>query len=629
MNSPEAPARKRWARSAYWMVPPLVCLAVYWYGLKAWFQQDDFAWLGLGRDIGAGLSPWEALFAPMAQGTIRPWSERLFFLVFHGLFGMDPLPFRVWVFLTQWANLALVMSIGARITGSRAAGLLAALLWTMNAGLARPMSWTSAYNQILCGFFVLLAFHLLLRHIETGARKYWLWQWVVYLAGFGALELNVVYPALAASYALCCARPLLRKTLPLFVPAIAFAAAHRLAAPGPATGPYAMHFDARIGLTLFEYLRNAFGPWLFQTVLSGPFWLGLAWFGTFALGAALAAFLAARLAARDWRALFLAGWFPILLGPVLPLRDHITEYYLTLPTIGLAMLAGWGMGNAWRRGGSARALAAAAGVLYLATSLPATLKITRMHHDRSKTVRELVWSVVRARQLHPRELILLANVDTDLFWTAIIDNPFRLYDVKDVYLAPGSEGNIQAFPELGRVSDFVLPTKTAMKALNHYQAVVYSVRGGHLRNVTSQFLILAEARGDPDYARRVDVAEPVCADLLDKSWYAAEEGFRWMPKRAGLRMAAPRSPAERLYVTGYAPDVLFAQGPVKVAVTAGGRALPPATLSQGGPFDLAFDLPGELGKSAEMPVTIEVDRTFVLPPDERELSLRLGTFAVR
>ena len=33
----------RLARPAYWIAPPLFCLAVYWLGLKAWFQQDDFA----------------------------------------------------------------------------------------------------------------------------------------------------------------------------------------------------------------------------------------------------------------------------------------------------------------------------------------------------------------------------------------------------------------------------------------------------------------------------------------------------------------------------------------------------------------------------------------------------------
>ena len=139
-------------------------------------------------------SLWDALFQPRAQGTIRPWSERVFFMGFYALFGLDALPFRVWVFLTQFANLALLASITRRLTGSGAAGLLAAVFWLANSSLAQLMAWTSAYNQILCAFFILLAFHFLLRYIETGQRRYQVFQWCAFLLGFGAQELNVVYP---------------------------------------------------------------------------------------------------------------------------------------------------------------------------------------------------------------------------------------------------------------------------------------------------------------------------------------------------------------------------------------------------------------------------------------------------
>ena len=60
-------------------------------------------------------------------------------------------------------------------------------------------------------FFILLAFRLFLAYIDTGQRKYWIWQWVVFLLGFGVLELNVVYPALAAGYALVLRAPAFSK----------------------------------------------------------------------------------------------------------------------------------------------------------------------------------------------------------------------------------------------------------------------------------------------------------------------------------------------------------------------------------------------------------------------------------
>jgi len=51
------------------------------------------------------------------------------------------------------------------------------------------------------------------------------------LLGFGALELNVVYPALAATYTLLCARTHFRRTLLLFIPSAVFTVIHRAVQP--------------------------------------------------------------------------------------------------------------------------------------------------------------------------------------------------------------------------------------------------------------------------------------------------------------------------------------------------------------------------------------------------------------
>ena len=39
----------RWRTTLYLAIPPVLCTVLYWNGLNAWFQQDDFAWLGLSR----------------------------------------------------------------------------------------------------------------------------------------------------------------------------------------------------------------------------------------------------------------------------------------------------------------------------------------------------------------------------------------------------------------------------------------------------------------------------------------------------------------------------------------------------------------------------------------------------
>src|ERR1700733_8857107 len=97
-------------RALWWLVPIVFLIWLYREGLKTWFVADDFAWLSLLRSVHNFREVVAVLFAPAAQGTIRPWSERGFFLLFENLFGLGSLPFRICVFVTMAANLTLLAS---------------------------------------------------------------------------------------------------------------------------------------------------------------------------------------------------------------------------------------------------------------------------------------------------------------------------------------------------------------------------------------------------------------------------------------------------------------------------------------------------------------------------------------
>ena len=116
-----------WQRIAYWSFAPLFSLLLYWKGLLSWFREDDFAWLGLSLSVHKPSDLWATLFSPMAQGTIRPWSERVYFLVLHELFDFDALPFHIVVFLTQFLAIWLLQAITRRLTGSTIAAVMAAI----------------------------------------------------------------------------------------------------------------------------------------------------------------------------------------------------------------------------------------------------------------------------------------------------------------------------------------------------------------------------------------------------------------------------------------------------------------------------------------------------------------------
>ena len=621
---------KRFQSIACWTVPSLLCLALYWPGLRAWFQQDDFAWLSLGSSVTDLPSLMRALFVPMAQGTIRPLSERAFFLVFHAIFGLWATPFRAAVFLTQLANLVLLGLLVRRVTGSRLAAFLAPALWAVNGGLAMAMSWTSAYNQVLCGTFLLLALYCFVRYTEAGVRRFLIAQWVVFLLGFGALEINAVYPALAAAYALCCARPYLRKVWPMFLVSAAYAALHFWVAPVQAAGAaYVWRLDSSLLGTLWTYWQWALGPGRLGLVIHAPpRWVGLA--GTLLLTLPLAGFVAWKVGKRQWQFLLPLVWFVVVLLPVLPLRDHVEAYYLTLPTAGLAWLGGWALALAFRARWFMKGLAVALAAVYVVAGVAAGRAEMHAVVARSHAVRTLVWGAARVRELHPGKTIVLAGIDSDLFWTGVFPRPFGLVGVRDVYLAPEAVARIQPHPEREPVSDFVIPLSILMDLLTNQRAVVYTPDAGRLRAVTLSYYVEARRHWDPGDPRRVDVGQAAFARQLGPSWYEVYQGSRWMPLRATVRLGGPRAASEKLCIEGFCPAAQVAGRPLRVLVGVDGIPVQVQRLSIGDVrFRWALRIPPELIGKQSVEVSVEVERTFTAPPDRRELGLSFGTFEIR
>jgi len=602
----------------YWSVPSILCLALYWYGFKSWFRADDFAWLSVARTIHSFPDLMRALFAPRAQGTIRPWSERCFFIIGYDLFGLQPLPFRIVVFATQFANLALLAEIGTRLTGKRAAGFWAAIFWVANSALAEVLDWACVYNEVLCAFFLLLAFYFLLRYIETGNARHNTWQWVVYLLGFGALELNVVYPVLAATYTRLCAPKYFRRTLPLFLPAAAFAILHGLVAPIPKTGPYAMHLDASILQSLLALWSWSLSAVFLRNAIRIPSWFLPG--GVAVLSAALLVFAVRQTVGRRWLAVFGLVWYFVVIAPVAPLRDHLAGYYIYLPLIGLCWLGGWAFAAGWGGGWAARSTAVALAALYLFMTLPRTWAATQWIYRVSGRAERLVKGVAWAHERHPNSAILLYGVDTELFLNAVKDHPFPLVGADQVYLAPGSERTIHAPVDL-----YMLSADVTEQALERDQLEVYDATRPYLRNITQLYRTMPRESGLPS---RVDVSSPLMAYLLGPGWYKNEGNHRWMARRASLRIAAPGAAGQQLHLSGYCPEEQLRGGPLRVTVAINGEPAGAGEIRENS-FELAFPVPASALGKPDMQVAVEAGRTFRVGSDQRELSLVFGVFEVR
>jgi hypothetical protein len=617
----------RAARAFYWSAPSLLCLLLYWHGLRVWFQADDFAWLGLARRVTGWQGFLQALFAPAAQGTIRPWSEPGFFTSLYTVFGLYALPYRMAVFATQFANLLLVTSITRRLTRSDAAGFWAAIFWTVNTSLAQVMSWTSVYNQAMCALFILMAFHFLLLSIETGRRIFWIAQWIVFLLGFGALELNLVYPALAASYTFLCARQYFRRTLPLFIPSVAYAVFHAITAP--ITSPaYATHFNIGIFKVLLTYWEWSVGSVWMKTHLDAPSWFLPAC--VIVVSAALLGFTVFSTIRRNFLPLFFLCWFLITIAPLLPFADHLTEYYPYIPTIGLAMLGGWAFALCWRKQAAWGVVASLVAACYIMAAAPETRYICRWEWERSQGVKNLVLGVQRAHTLHPGKAILLDGVNDSLFWKGIRDRPFSLVlDIQHVYLSPGTEKNVESRLN-GNASEYILPAEATLRALDRDELVVYVVGGERLKNITSAYAALPLWDEDPPPARLVDAANPLMSYTLGPTWYTLEGYYRWMPKSATVRLAGPATKDEKLYLRGFCPEIETKQGPLELTIAVDGTALAPVRIAPRQIlFDFSFPLPAALVGKSRVEVSVEAGRTIRLPGDGRDLSLAFGIFEVR
>ncbi len=453
-----------------WLAAPAFFLLFYWRGVDCGFYQDDWGWLHIG--IAHWPNTLNMLFGPKAHGNMRPWSENLFFFGLYRWFGPDPLPFRIVVFLTVIADLFLLHALVKRLTGSQWAALGAQLFWLVNPSIAPSFCWTCIYNETQYLFFILLALVLLID------GRYW-WQVTAFVMSLGSLETAVMYPCLASLYALLYARHKFKSTIPLYGISAIYTVIHFMAAPAQASGPYAMRFDTRIFLTLGRYAAMVLGPsTLAAFEPTWPRWIFAAATMLLAAGAIFAVVVAGR---AGW---FGAGWFVILLVPVLPLPDHVQDYLLTGPAVGLAIVLGAALASRWR------SAVACVATLYLAAALPGAWMKTTWNYERSRESEDFVESIVDFGQANPGKELLLTGLSTGQFFSGFVDLPFELYGMHNVHLAPEADAAILDPRHLAAL--FVMPPERVRTLIQNGQAIVLDVSTGEIRNQTHFYRLLLD-----------------------------------------------------------------------------------------------------------------------------------------
>jgi len=198
-----------------------------------------------------------------------------------------------------------------------------------------------------------------------------------------------------------------------------------------------------------------------------------------------------------------------------------------------------------------------------------------------------------------------------------------------VYLTPKTGDTLHPPENQDLLQRLVLEPAVMQRAVKADEVVIYSLVGDHLRNVTSRWESSSETGSGEPEPRRVEVGNPLYAFLLGPEWLPLESGFRWMPRRATVRLGGPGSVNDRLLLEGFCPGGELNAGPLHLNVAVDGIPSGVAEIFEpGGQFRRLLSLPSALTGRRMIEVELAVDRV-LKEPDGRDLGLVFGTIAIQ
>ncbi len=306
-----------------------VVVACFSPGLGNYFAGDDFNFIFLAVKV---IHLPGELLVPVA-GFLRP-TETLYFIANLLLAGVSPVVYQASSLLIHVLNFLLVSAFIARLSGSRASGLIGATFWALHFRLAEAVLRPSAIPDPLALLFGLSAVLLLL-----GGRRGW--AAAAFAAALLSKENAVILLPLACLLLAMRGRRWLRETLPLWLLAAVYVGCEVAVR---SRGHLYFQLDWRAASRFWDVVLGFIGPDMTnvgQVLLGGrlpvvPLWLAVVLF--------------AALAIAIWRARepyrFALIWIVVTTLPTVFL-GHQGSRYTYVPLVGVGMIVGEAGRSLW------------------------------------------------------------------------------------------------------------------------------------------------------------------------------------------------------------------------------------------------------------------------------------------
>lgn len=323
------------------------------------------------------------------------------YMLDYSLWGMKPFGFIFSNLLLHTFSTLFFYAMLVRLSFSRTAACLAALLFAGHPVQVESVVWVSQRKNLLAMFFLLGAFHLYLStQAAEGSRRllFFAASLVAFIAALLSKSVAVVFPIMLLAYDYCCLPPLawrrgLRNKLPYLAAALLVGLIALVSQDLNNNGGRVPYHGGSPLVTFYtmltvyaRYLETLVYPWRLSAVYGLPLRLtpdwtvvlsGIALLFSIVIGVVLCR---RRNPLAFWYLLFFIGLLPV--SNIIPIVTLMNDRYLYFPMLGVSAAFGlFGDSAVFRLKPTRVPWRLFAGIMLIAVALISARERTRVWHD--------------------------------------------------------------------------------------------------------------------------------------------------------------------------------------------------------------------------------------------------------